>query len=78
MDLADNGYLTLKQEETKVLDFGVNNGEVGELFNSLGFTEVYGQEGSLHKRNRSMTKGHYKEIESFIAGKHALPSHFRR
>lgn len=60
LDLADNGYLNLKEEETKVLDFGVSNGEVGEIFNSLGFTQVYGQEGSEHHRNRSLQKGHYK------------------
>lgn len=78
MDLAENGYLHLSETETKVLDFGVCNGEVGELFSSLGFTQVYGQEGNEQKRNRSLKKGHYKEIESFIVGKHAMPSQWTR
>lgn len=42
LDLAENGYLILNEKETKVLDFGVSNGEVGEIFNRLGFSEIYG------------------------------------
>ena len=42
MNLAESGHIDLNSEETKVLDFGVCNGEVGETFNRLGFTEVYG------------------------------------
>lgn len=76
LDLAESGYLELDHVKTKVLDFGVS--KVGELFSSLGFTEIYGQEGSEQKRARSLTKGHYKEIESFIVGKQALPTHYRR
>ena len=30
-DLIDTGYLDANQEETKILDFGVSNGEIGEL-----------------------------------------------
>ena len=78
LDLAENGYLNLSETETKVLDFGVSNGEVGEIFNSLGFTQLYGQEGSEHQRNRSLKKGHYKSIESFIVGKHSMPAHLTR
>lgn len=69
--------MKLNVEETKVLDFGVSNGEVGELFSNLGFTEVYGQEGSEQKRARSLKKGNYKAIESFLVGKHILPSHYK-
>ena len=32
----------LGEEHVKILDFGVSNGEVGEQFSGLGFTEVYG------------------------------------
>ena len=78
MDLAENGYLILNEKETKVLDFGVSNGEVGEILNNLGFTQVYGQEASDLQRNRSLKKGHYKSIESFIVGKHSMPSHLTR
>jgi len=69
MNLSTSGYLEINSDETKVLDFGVGNGEIGEIFNSLGFTEVYGQEGSAAMRNRQLKKGHYKSIESFIVGK---------
>ena len=31
LDLIDLGYLDTKQEEAKILDFGVSNGEIGEL-----------------------------------------------
>jgi hypothetical protein len=78
LDLAENGYLILNENETKVLDFGVSNGEVGEIFNRLGFSQIYGQEGSDHQRNRSLKKGHYKAIESFLIGKHSMPSHLTR
>jgi len=42
LDLIDTGYLDINQEEAKVLDFGVSNGEIGELLAGNGFTEVYG------------------------------------
>lgn len=78
LNLAENGYLSLNEKETKVLDFGVSNGEIGEIFSSLGFTQIYGQEGSDHQRNRSLKKGHYKSIESFLIGKHSMPNHLTR
>lgn len=78
LDLAESSNFHIDVEETKVLDFGVSGGAIGELFSNLGFKEVYGQEGSEQKRARSLKKGHYKQIESFIVGKQALPSHYRR
>ena len=30
-DLIDTGYLDASQDETRILDFGVSNGEIGEL-----------------------------------------------
>jgi len=77
-DLGENGYLTLNEKETKVLDFGVSNGEVGEQLDHLGFTQIYGQEGSDLQRIRSLKKGHYKSIESFLIGKHSMPNHLNR
>ena len=32
LDLVDTGYIDANQEEAKILDFGVSNGEIGELF----------------------------------------------
>jgi len=78
MNLAESGQIDLNSDETKVLDFGVCNGEVGETLSRLGLTEVYGQEGSAHLRKRSMKKGHYKAIASFIVGKQAMPSNYAR
>ena len=62
-DLIDTGYLDANQEEAKILDFGVTNGEIGELLSNSGFTQVYGQEGCKRRRARSLRKGNYKEIE---------------
>ena len=53
LDLAERGYLTLDYNRTKVLDFGVSNGEVGELLSNIGFSEVFGQEGSEQKQRRA-------------------------
>ena len=78
MNLAESGQIDLNVDDTKVLDFGVCHGEIGEIFNRLGFSEVYGQEGSAHLRKRSMQKGHYKAIASFIVGRQAMPSSFTR
>ena len=54
LDCIKTDYLNFDIEQTKILDFGVNNGEIGELLSNLDFTQVYGQEGCKMKRARSL------------------------
>ena len=63
LDLADNGYLELQKNKTRIMDFGAGNSEIGKRFANLGFTEVYGQEGSKYKCDKIRRSGYYKEVE---------------
>ena len=78
LDLAEYGYLPVDSNRTKVLDFGVSDGGVGELLHNLGYSEIYGQTGSEQKQRRVLMKGHYKQIDAFIVGKQSMPNYFRR
>ena len=62
----------------RILDFGAGRGQMGQLLAQHGFTEVYGQEGSLAKKQSLERQGLYKDIETFIVGKQSLPKAYRR
>ena len=65
-------------KDAKILDIGAGKGQIGMFLSEKGYTEIYGQEGSLAKKQLLMQKGHYKDIENFIVGNQPLPRKYRR
>lgn len=64
--------------DAKVLDIGSDNAQIGQLLHEHGMTELYAQCGSQAKKQKLERKGIYKEIETFIVGKQALPRTYKR
>ena len=64
----------------KILDFAAGKGLVGKKLAGKGFSEIYGQEGSKSKIHflRKMGDEVYKDVQTFIVGKQALPMAYRR
>ena len=64
--------------DCKILDFNARRGTVGKLLAEDGFSQVYAQEGSEHRKSALLKKGYYKDVEAYIVGKLALPHKLRR
>jgi len=62
----------------KILDYSAGAGSTGQLLVDHGYSEVYAQEGTLTKKQALERKGIYKDIETYIVGRQALPVPYRK
>lgn len=80
--VTESSESTSSGHQNKILDFAAGKGLVGKKLAAEGFTEIYGQEGSQSKVPYLMRKvddqSVYKDVQTFIVGKQALPVVYRR
>ena len=63
--------------ESKILDFCACRGKIGTLLAEHGFTEIYAQDGQEARKHLLKKTNAYKDIKTYIVGKHAGPKEFK-